>query len=91
MADKTVAGDAHLIVSDLPGRRATRGCIGPKIAAWALAALVAAAAAGLVAAFLPRGEHRRGHRRVHRRRPWQRVWSGAPVAGRDDEADERRG
>ncbi|MFI0411285.1 hypothetical protein [Actinomadura sp. 3N508] len=91
MADKTVAGDPHLIVSDPPGRRTIRGCTGPKIVAWALATLVAVAAAAALAACLPRGGHRRGTRRIHRRRPWHRAWHGAPAHGRDDEADKRQG
>ncbi|TMQ83242.1 hypothetical protein ETD83_41130 [Actinomadura soli] len=91
MADSTVAGDAQRIVPDLPGRKATRGCIGPKIAAWALAALVAVVAAGVVASFFPRGGHRRGTRRLRRERPWHRGLSGVPVPRETDgQARERR-
>ncbi|WUI01681.1 hypothetical protein OHR68_07650 [Spirillospora sp. NBC_00431] len=91
MADSTVAGNAHQILSDLPGRKATRGCIGLKIVTWALAALVAVAAAGAVAAFFPRGGHRRGTRR-RRQRTWLDGWGEAPVPAdrRDDEVTEHR-
>ncbi|MFI0480614.1 hypothetical protein [Actinomadura sp. 9N215] len=92
MADSTVAGDAHPILSNPPGRNGARGCIGLKIAAWFLAALVTVAAAGFVAAFFPRGDHRRGTRRLRRQRPWQRGWSGAlvPAARQDDDVKERQ-
>lgn len=86
MADSTGADEPPLIVPDLPGGKATRKCLGPKIAAWALAALVAVAAAGVVASFIPRGRRRRGTRRLRRARPWHRGQAGPP-AGRGDEQD----
>ncbi|TDD24136.1 hypothetical protein E1287_38350 [Actinomadura sp. KC06] len=91
MADSTVTGDAPPIVRALRSRKGMRGCPGLKIVTWALAALVAVAAAGVVASFLPRGGHRRGTRRVPRQRLWHRAWSETPAHGREgDEAEARK-
>lgn len=84
MADGTAACDSQ----DLAGEEAARGCVGHKIAAWGLAALIALLAAGAVASFIPRGR-RRGTRRLRRPRPWDRLRTRTPPpAGHDGDLPE---
>ncbi|RKS77240.1 hypothetical protein BZB76_2618 [Actinomadura pelletieri DSM 43383] len=79
MADRTAAGDRHLVVPSTPNRPDLAGCPVLKIMVWVLAALVGVAAAGALVSLLPRGRGRRGTRRIPRRRPWQRARSAVPA------------
>lgn len=92
MADESAPGGVSGSVPELASGKAAKGCRVPKLAACVLAALIGAAAAALLASFVPRGH--RGRRR--RPRAWHRgpaaVLSPWPADGRalPQEAGDRR-